>query len=286
MKIGILCQEEPLFLGPFIQKVIDMHPDKIVAIFVAGRRTGGEKNKTSLQIKRSIASYWHIMEPWGFFKSAFLQLRLAILGVFDPRSVYFTAKKHELNYYDVTDPNGEEFINLLKELDIDVVLNQTELILKEEVLGTPAKGFVNRHASLLPYYRGRFASFWAHAAKEPTYGITIHYVDEGIDSGDIILQQEFLEIDPTSTYPQVMNYMQKQAPSLFWRAMALIEDESFVPTENNPVDEPKLFPTLADVYEYKAVMDRRRMKKIRARKKKAKKKVKKDSNDRKKNNEN
>jgi len=276
MKIGILCQEEPLFLGPFLQQVIEMHPEKIGAVFVAGDRTGGEKHKTAFQIKRSILSYWHIMEPYGFFKAAFRQIQRKVQGKFAPHSVQGTAYKHNIPIYDVTDPNGETFKELLRELELDTVLNQTELLLKEEVLAIPAKGFVNRHASLLPYFRGRFASFWSHAAKEPSYGVTIHYVDKDIDTGDIILQQEFPEIDPCLPYPEVMNYIQDKAPELFWRAMTLIEDESFEATPNEAVDEARLFPTLADVYEYKAIMDRRRVKRRRKQLKKEKQLKKKD----------
>jgi methionyl-tRNA formyltransferase len=188
---------------------------------------------------------------------------MKILGNSAPWSVQGTAIKHNIPIYNVTDPNSEEFHDLLSELKLDTVLNQTELLLKKDVLSIPSKGFVNRHASLLPYFRGRFASFWSHAAKEPTYGVTIHFVDEDIDTGDIILQQEFPEIDSCLPYPETMYSIQNRAPELFWRAMTLIEDESFSPTPNKAVDDARLFPTLADAYEYKAVMDRRRMKKRR-----------------------
>ena len=81
---------------------------------------------------------------------------------------------------------------------------------------------------------------------------------------------EFPEIDPCLPYPETMDYIQSKAPEIFWRAMSLIEDESFVPTPNEAVDDARLFPTLADAYEYKAVMDRRRMKKLKKKRKKAK----------------
>ena len=269
MKIGILCQEEPLFLGPCLQKIIGTNPQKVAAVFIAGQRTGGEKHKTPEQKKKSLLTYWHVFEPYWFFLNGLIKARALLLGEFDPRSLEGTARKWNIPVYHVSDPNSAEFRKLLAELELDTVLNQTELLLKKEVLSIPAKGFVNRHASLLPYYRGRFASFWAHAAKEPSYGVTIHFVDEGIDSGDIILQQEFPEIDPCRSYTEVMNHIQEQAPALFWRAMALIEDDSFVPTPNEPIDEPYLFPTLADAYDYRATMERRRTRARRKVKKKS-----------------
>ena len=58
----------------------------------------------------------------------------------------------------------------------------------------PYKGkIVNVHPSLLPKYKGKDAIGQAIAAKETTYGVTIHYVDEGMDTGTIISQKSFFD---------------------------------------------------------------------------------------------
>ena len=50
-------------------------------------------------------------------------------------------------------------------------------------------GFINTHPSLLPYNRGKHPNFWAIVENLP-FGVTLHYVDDGIDSGDIIAQKK------------------------------------------------------------------------------------------------
>ncbi len=260
MKIAILCQEEPLFLGPFLQRVIRRRPEKVVALFVAGHRTGGEKSKTQKQLWRSLKTYWHIFEPCYFFWALYLKLRILLLGKYDPRSVEGLACIFNIPVYRVGDPNGEEFHELLKTVDADIVLNQTELLLKKETLDIPPVGFLNRHASILPHFRGRMASFWAHAHEPPSYGITIHFVDEGIDTGDIIVQHEFLDIDSRWSYGRVMEHMQYKAPELFWRAVKLLEDESFEATIQPESKEAAFkFPKLRDAKRYSEIMQRRRM---------------------------
>jgi methionyl-tRNA formyltransferase len=61
-------------------------------------------------------------------------------------------------------------------------------ILKEDEIKLMPLGVINIHTSLLPNYRGRHPVDWAMENKEKEIGITIYYVDKGIDTGDIIIQ--------------------------------------------------------------------------------------------------
>ncbi len=61
-------------------------------------------------------------------------------------------------------------------------------LVKDPLLGLPKHGFINTHPSLLPYNRGKHYNFWALVEQAP-FGVTLHFVDEGIDTGDIIVQQ-------------------------------------------------------------------------------------------------
>jgi methionyl-tRNA formyltransferase len=61
-------------------------------------------------------------------------------------------------------------------------------IVKSPLLELPKYGFVNTHPSLLPYNRGKHYNFWALVEQSP-FGVTLHRVDAGVDTGDIISQQ-------------------------------------------------------------------------------------------------
>ncbi len=63
-------------------------------------------------------------------------------------------------------------------------------ILPREILGLPAKGCINLHASLLPRYRGAAPIQWALLEGERMTGVTTMYVSEALDEGDIIMQSE------------------------------------------------------------------------------------------------
>lgn len=258
MKLAILCQEEPVFLGPFLQDVIALRPNNIVAVFITGRRSGGEKKGTFKEKWESLQSYWLILEPLGFFQSLFWRGRARVLGAWDPRSVAGTAKRWGIPVHIVSDPNGQAFFDLLRGIQPDAILNQSERMLKGTVLSIPPFGFVNRHASLLPAHRGRLASFWSHSENLPRYGTTIHRVDEGVDTGPILVQEENIGINPASPYPIVMRALCEKAPALLWKALDLLETENFKPLPNVPFDKPRKFPTLAEAKAYRALLAKRR----------------------------
>ena len=71
-------------------------------------------------------------------------------------------------------------------------------ILPKAVLEAPARGSINIHASLLPRYRGAAPIQWAIANGETVTGVTTMRIDEGLDTGDILLQKE-ITIAPEDT---------------------------------------------------------------------------------------
>lgn len=74
-------------------------------------------------------------------------------------------------------------------------------VLRGDILGTTLQGAVNAHSSLLPNYRGSRAEFWQcyHDDRE-CIGITIHRIDRGVDTGDILFQAPTDSIWPTDPY--------------------------------------------------------------------------------------
>lgn len=72
-------------------------------------------------------------------------------------------------------------------------------ILPPEVFGAPRFGTINIHTSLLPRYRGPAPVLWAIRNGDPDLGVTIHRVDEGVDTGPILAQQGGIPLDDDIT---------------------------------------------------------------------------------------
>ena len=102
-----------------------------------------------------------------------------------------TSESLSIPFYRVEDINSHKVENLMKELNPDLIsVNHFQKLLKKNILAIPKYGSINLHPSLLPNYRGLSPIQRPLIFGEKQTGITIHYIDEGIDSGDIILQKK------------------------------------------------------------------------------------------------
>lgn len=95
--------------------------------------------------------------------------------------------------------NTPEMLRILKELNPDcIVVAAFGQILKKDILSLPKYGCINIHASLLPELRGSAPIQWAVIRGEEKTGVTTMWMDEGIDTGDMLLKTEVI-LDPQET---------------------------------------------------------------------------------------
>ncbi|WP_263810682.1 methionyl-tRNA formyltransferase [Salinibacter pepae] len=87
--------------------------------------------------------------------------------------------------------------------DINVSMSYDQILQTDAIEAAP-KGFINCHAGALPFYRGRNVLNWALINGEDRFGVTVHCVEEGIDSGDI-LTQRFGVITPQDDYQSLLD---------------------------------------------------------------------------------
>lgn len=84
---------------------------------------------------------------------------------------------------------SQDLVEEIKELNPDLIISAYyRKIFPQELIKIPLLGILNIHPSLLPHYRGPVPTAWAILKNESEFGITIHKVNTGIDTGDILLQ--------------------------------------------------------------------------------------------------
>jgi len=86
-------------------------------------------------------------------------------------------------------------------------------ILSETSLAVPRRGAVNLHISYLPWNQGADPNFWSHVEGTPK-GVTLHWMDAGVDTGDIIAQQA-VSFAPDDTLRSSYEKLQKEIQALF-----------------------------------------------------------------------
>ncbi len=109
-----------------------------------------------------------------------------------PPAVKVCAMEHNLPVFQPEKIKKEEAVSVLKQYETDLyVVAAFGQILSREILDLPKFGCVNIHASLLPKYRGAAPIQWAVIDGACKTGITIQQMNEGVDTGDILLQKEY-----------------------------------------------------------------------------------------------
>lgn len=93
-------------------------------------------------------------------------------------------------------------------------------ILKSPLINAPRLGFFNTHPSLLPHNRGKHYNFWALVEQAP-FGVTIHRVDSGVDTGDIVAQAK-IEYDWCDTGETLYNKAQSEMFDLFCKTYPVL----------------------------------------------------------------
>ncbi len=136
----------------------------------------------------------------------------------------FAIEKNLKIYQPVKVRNNTEFIDELKKINPDVIcVVAYGKILPKEILEIAKYGCINVHGSLLPQYRGAAPIQWAVLNGDKTTGITTMYMDEGMDTGDIILKRE-VEIGENETTGELWDKLSKIGGELLVETLKNIEN--------------------------------------------------------------
>jgi methionyl-tRNA formyltransferase len=130
--------------------------------------------------------------------------------------------------FEPASPNAPEFVNAIRALSPDLFLAAGYLsLLGAELLAVPRLA-VNFHASLLPAYRGKHPLFWALRNGERRTGLTVHLMDPGFDTGDI-LYQVGVRVRPDETVAGLYDRIMARSLPFVARLISDVEHRSLRP---------------------------------------------------------
>lgn len=153
------------------------------------------------------------------------------------------ALKHNISVYQPENiKENMELIETIKKMEPDVIcVVAYGKILPKEILEIPKKGCINVHASLLPKYRGAAPIQWAIINGDRQTGISTMYMDEKMDTGDVILTEK-VEIGENETTGELWERLSKIGGELLVKTLEEIENGKV--ERKKQVGEPVLAPML------------------------------------------
>lgn len=153
------------------------------------------------------------------------------------------AQEHNLTVLQPGNLKSEEFIDQLKSLNANLQIVVAFRMLPKAVWQLPEYGTFNLHASLLPNYRGAAPINWAIINGETKTGVSTFFIDEKIDTGNIILQKE-VAIGDDETFGELHDKLMEVGSSLVVKTVQLIEKGTVKTVKQPEIEEkpaPKIF---------------------------------------------
>jgi methionyl-tRNA formyltransferase len=255
MRIFIITMDDPVQTKDFIRKIIDTRTDEIVGLAIPnGDRLTLSKGKSKYEY---VISLFLIMGPWHFFKNAWVSVlhktkkKLHSFKLSQDPTIKGYASKKGIPVFRIKTPNNKEFRQQLRDLKPDIIINQSQSIIKKELLEIPTIGVLNRHNALLPKNRGRLTPFWVLFKGEKETGVSIHFVVEALDAGEIIVQEKY-SVSRKDTFNSLVKKNYEIAPKAMLKAIDLLENgfKDFLPNADNDATY-NTTPTLKEAWEYR-----------------------------------
>lgn len=193
MNLILITQNEPFYLKSNIEYLIKNLPKdcKIVGCIVSDVSPFGKKESF---LQKAL----NTLRIFGFKFFLRYALRFIKVKLFDnDLKKYLLNEKIELislNGSINLDSNLSKIRKFNPDLLISIAGNE---IFKKNLINLAPEGCLNLHTAMLPKYRGLMPTFWAMKNNEEYLGVSVFFVDEGIDSGPIIFQEKIKIEDKT-----------------------------------------------------------------------------------------
>lgn len=249
MRIVIITQNDPFYLAKNIEYLIKHLPSDsmIAACVITDVSPFGKKESFVKKAFKTFAIF-----GLNFF------LRYSIRYIFALGSrkykVGAVLKKYHIPRIELkSSVNAAESLEHIKnyhpELLISIGGNE---IFKRSLINIAQHGCLNLHTAPLPKYRGLMPSFWVLKNQEKYTAVSVFYVDEGIDSGPILVQEK-IKIEGQSQ-EQLIIQTKKIGMKCIVKAITKIQanDISTIPNDDNQMTYYS-FPTKNDVREFRRV---------------------------------
>lgn len=164
LKVLIITQGVSRVVEPLLKS-----NHEVIGFLESASRAGGDKDRRVL--------FSVVKNIYSFFKKKVVSLESV-------------AEEYKLPYRFMTSSDDPGLVEWVSELnpDVIVVFSMSQL-LKEKIFSIPRYGTINLHPAMLPEYRGPNPDFWQYYNFELSPGVTVHYIDKGEDTGDIIYQE-------------------------------------------------------------------------------------------------
>jgi len=248
VRVVLLTQDEPLFLVPSIDYLLSHKPDgvTVAGCVVFDPSPLGKKVGMAGRAKELL----RVFGPAYFLRYA---AKFAAARLRPSRSLGIVLRRFGVPELRLSaNVNATESLEAIRALKPDLLVSVAgNQIFRRALIDLAPRGCLNLHSALLPKYRGLMPTFWVLKNDEKETGVSVFLVDEGIDSGPIVVQKR-VPIE-TESLEELIRITKVIGMDAVWEAVEKIRSGK-VALIPNPDSEKTYFsfPTRADVQAFRA----------------------------------
>lgn len=155
------------------------------------------------------------------------------------KSVLKMACGSDISYLGTDNVNSKEVEEWLIQLGCNLICVCSAFqLMKSNIINIPRYGVINAHGSLLPDYRGPNPPYWCFRNREKWAGTTLHFINEGEDTGDIITQYKY-EIPFGMTMQEYMQAQYNGIEKCYQDGLTMLIDGTMVVQKQETPKRPK-----------------------------------------------
>jgi methionyl-tRNA formyltransferase len=247
LRVGIVTQADPFYLADAIDYLLRSLPRDDIEVVVAVVLPGSPFGRR-LRFRDKVLNTLRTFGPRFFLHYG---LRLVYYRMRPAKSVMRVLGRRRIpTITNIGNVNNEDSIRRIMSYRPDILVSiGGNQIFKENLIHAAPKGMLNLHTSLLPQYRGLMPTFWVLKNDEKETGVSVFVVDEGIDSGDILVQRRVCMCQQTQA--QLIQETKRVGMDALVEALTAIRMNTMTrlpnPTESSTYFR---FPTRDDVKEF------------------------------------
>lgn len=232
MRIVIVTQDDPFFLAENIRYLLEKKDsrDEIVSCVVLGMSAFGKEKGKLTQLKETydIFGFNFVFHYSALYLKNKLDSRKDLQKTLKQFGVPITRLEYGINH--------AQSLETLRALNPDLLISiGSNQIFKEKLINLAPKGCLNLHTALLPKYRGLMPTFWVLRNNEKETGVSIFFVDKGIDSGPILVQKK-VDIGSDETQYDLIRRTKQIGMDAILESIEKIRRDDYSVLENNEAE--------------------------------------------------
>ena len=187
MNILIVTQDNPIYIAKSVRNLIKKlsQSNEVIGCVISAPSPFGKKESF---VKKAFKTF-RIFGIIFFIRYTFLYVKNKLSKKENLSKILKDLNIKEIRFQKSI--NHISSLEVLKEMKPDLLISIAgNEIFKKEIINLPTKGCINLHTALLPKYRGLMPAFWVLKNNEEYTGVSVFFIDEDIDSGDIIYQEK------------------------------------------------------------------------------------------------